>query len=263
MSEKEPELTPEEIQKRLEESKKQFSSLMDAMNPLGNPNHSKDAEQEAEAIQAQANQQSSGGPVSDTPVVEMGQAVLGQGVLGRNILNYHGANKSYIDAIHTAKTLGILDEVRDGIAPFPQTTKVIQVQQQPEQQPQETEDQIRARVQEEERRIREAADHAREIAEQAVEAAKQAAEAAQREAEAEKERAQDKVEEERQKQQSKMTNLRRALLGTTAALALGGGTGLGFWLNSDGEPKQPTEEVSTVNPEPETRPDASLDVEIK
>ena len=55
------------------------------------------------------------------------QEMLGQDVLARNILNYKAANTSFLDAINVAKTMGIYDDIKEKIAPFPSHARSVNI----------------------------------------------------------------------------------------------------------------------------------------
>lgn len=55
------------------------------------------------------------------------KAYLEQYALQFNILNYRAANTCYLDAVSTAKTMGIWKDVKDHICPFPSNAKNVQV----------------------------------------------------------------------------------------------------------------------------------------
>lgn len=55
------------------------------------------------------------------------QEMLAQDVLARNVLNYKAANTCYLDAINVAKTMGIYEDVKDKIAPFPSHARSVNI----------------------------------------------------------------------------------------------------------------------------------------
>ena len=120
--------TPEQVQAFLQDILAKQQEVLGSAATMPQPDEKKNATTTANSA--------AGGPFSILAQhKEALEAYLEQYAVQLGILNYKAANSAFIDAVNTAKIMGIGDAVKDKIVPFPSNNKNITIMQAPQSVP--------------------------------------------------------------------------------------------------------------------------------